>query len=236
MTLVEKIAALAGLFSDHTRISIMYLLSEKHTATTMDIATSLGIPQPRVSTHLAVLLRYGLVTVVGRGRHRLYTLDSRKVDPIMRSLSTLASSEMKAVGLLSAGAAREVKSDTPIRRCRTCYDHLAGVVGINLLSEMIHLGWLYERRKKTKNGRLFYDLTQLGSKSLKDRKVDLESALRSKRTLAYGCLDWTERQPHLGGSLGSAVLSSILSYGIAERMSGTRALRLRKSISDWIDS
>jgi DNA-binding transcriptional ArsR family regulator len=233
----EEIADLASVFSDSTRVRILLLLMREcggFGMTTMDLSTRLGLAQPRVSSHLAILLKHGLVSVAEKGRQRIYTVSSGKVKSILDDFASLSSSGKK---IASSGAIREIRSNSPLRQCRSCYDHLAGVAGVELLEKMVNLGWLSPQgRKEEGDGgdKILYRLTELGKKSLEDRGVNLDRAAKSNRTFAYGCLDWTERKPHLGGALGSAVLDSILSNGIVERKPRTRALKLAKPMSAWL--
>ncbi len=240
----EKIAKLARVFSDENRVGIILLLSENDKGmTTMDLSTQLGVLQPRVSSHLALLLEQKIVSVKESGRQRIYTLN-QEASPIIKELLSLFSLEeknknVKTPPLPSAQAIIQVRKNSELRQHRTCYDHLAGVAGVELLGTMLSLGWLSEERKSrgkksSQNKKIYYKLTPLGRKSFEERGVDLVRALDSKRTLAYGCLDWTERKPHLGGSLGSAVLDSLLSSRIFERKKGTRALVASRPISRWL--
>lgn len=131
----------------------------------------------------------------------------------------------------SAQAAKEVRRDSPIRRARTCYDHLAGVAGVELMGALLQEGWLEEQGQS--NGRTHYRLTALGEDALVRRGVDLPPPPGSKRMYAYGCVDWTERRFHLGGALGAAALRSLAEAGIVRRDSGTRVVALLEPVSTW---
>lgn len=235
----ERIAELAGIFADPTRVKIVFLLSqESEGASTMDICTRLGLYQPRISSHLAILLKHGIVSVSERGRQRIYSVNP-EISHILKGLSEISNPAIKHETAFSAsrGAMKEVRMNSEIRQCRSCYDHLAGVAGVKLLEDMLRVGWLSKDTAKSSRNttKSFYKLTENGSKSLRERGVDIERAAKSKsRMFAYGCMDWTERSPHLGGSLGKAVLDSIISSGIVERKKGTRALRMAKPILSWM--
>jgi DNA-binding transcriptional ArsR family regulator len=225
----DHIAELARIFSDATRVRIAILLMQENLGmTTMDLCTRLGLLQPRVSSHLSILLKHQIVSVAEDGRQRIYTVNP-KVSSILKDLAAFSDGKQA----LSPQAIKEVKSNSEIRQCRTCYDHLAGVAGVELLQQMLHLGWLSKDLDRHKD-KIHYRLTRFGEESLEERRVDLERAQKSMRIFAYGCLDWTEREPHLGGSLGNAVLNSLLSYGVIQRKSGTRALKLVRPISSWL--
>ena len=135
---------------------------------------------------------------------------------------------------ISAQAAREVWRDTGIRRARTCYDHLAGVAGVELFDEIFKRGWL-EQTELQDSPRVSYRLTPLGRQALTDKDVNLPSS-SSKRRFAYGCTDWTERRSHLGGSLGAAVLMALQNRDIVRRADETRVVSVQSGISDWFES
>src|SRR5579872_4384776 len=166
--------------------------------TTSDICSRLGLLQPRVSSHLALLLKRGAVSVSDRGRQRVYTLSSNKVAAVLEDLGSMFPRK-KRLDLLTPGDEKSSKPglNSEIRQCRTCYDHLAGVAGVELLDEMLKAGWLTLQDQRH-GAKPFYRLTRLGSKQLEERYVDLAAAQKSNRLFAYGCLDWTEGRPHLG--------------------------------------
>ena len=133
--------------------------------------------------------------------------------------------------LLSAGAAREVRKNTLLRQARTCYDHLAGVAGVTLMQEMLERGWF----KPLDTGkRPNYALTEIGRIALLKRQVDIEDVRRTQRKFAYGCPDWTEQQPHLGGALGTAILHSLMQQGYIKRHPDTREVQIVKPLAGWL--
>ena len=132
---------------------------------------------------------------------------------------------------ISAQAAREVRRDTPLRRARTCYDHLAGVAEVALFDEILNRGWL-EQTESQDSPRVSYHLTPLGQQALAGKGVDLTPS-SSKRRFAYGCTDWTERRLHVGGALGAAVLRALQARDIVHRTPGTRTVTVQSGITSW---
>lgn len=234
----KEIAEFARSFSDATRVKILLLLAgKKRGMTTMDICTRLGLPEPRVSSHLSVLLKSGVVSVDERGRQRVYTLSSYEVSSLVNDLASLSVTGGREGLQRQARPVKVVRADSPIRQCRSCYDHLAGATGVELLERMAGLGWLRRVPQRGEKGsKPVYQLTRVGQESLRKRGVDVERASRANRMFAFGCLDWTERRPHLGGALGAAILDSALARGIVERRPGTRALRLAEPITSWMEA
>jgi hypothetical protein len=127
----------------------------------------------------------------------------------------------------SAPAEREVRRDTPLRRARTCYDHLAGVAGVGLLQAMLARGWLLGRGLRCK-------ITPRGADALLRRGVDLIAADAAVRPFARPCLDWTERRSHLAGALGAAVLRRLANDGIVRRTAGSRVVVVRRPLAEWL--
>ncbi|PKB67223.1 MAG: hypothetical protein BZY81_05195 [SAR202 cluster bacterium Io17-Chloro-G4] len=132
----------------------------------------------------------------------------------------------------SAQASREVRRDSDLRRARTCYDHLAGVAGVDLLEEMLSRGW-FRVEEGTKPS---YHLTSDGERALLGLGVDLPTAAAQRRPFAYGCLDWTERRYHLRGSLSAAILTALSNSGTVVRTAGTRTVALKRPMVDWLQS
>ena len=133
----------------------------------------------------------------------------------------------------SQQAQREVGRDSALRRCRTCYGHLAGVEGVALLDGMLALGWLELAGDPNELHPLFR-LTDKGKEALKGRGINVKQTGRGGRKLAYGCTDWTERQFHLGGALGSAVTEVLNARGIVRRREGSRVVAVEQPVLDWL--
>lgn len=133
----------------------------------------------------------------------------------------------------SPRAAREVRRDSPRRRARTCYDHLAGVAGVDLLEALLRRCWLEE--DGCNNGRTRYRLTPQGRLCLSARGVDLAEADRSRRMYAYGCVDWTERRLHLGGALAAAILQALGNAGVVRRQAATRVVEPLQPLAAWLE-
>ncbi len=133
----------------------------------------------------------------------------------------------------SKQAEREVGRDSPLRRCRTCYGHLAGVDGVALLDGMLELGWLELAGEPNKLHPRFRP-TEKGEEALKRRGINLEQTRWAGRKVAYGCTDWTERRFHLGGALGSAVTNALTGRGYVQRRGGRRVVGVEQPVLDWL--
>ena len=223
---MQQVARVAGALGEPARLAILAALLEGE-ATVSDLATRLDLAQPRVSTHLARLRGAGLVTRVAMGRHRAYRADAVRVKPL---LDALYATGPAAVVRPSRRAGRERRRDTPLRRARTCYDHLAGVAGVELLQEMRRRGWL---RSAATRGPA-YELTPVGLRALARRGVDVDAARASRRRFATACLDWTERRPHLGGALGARILDSLREETYVRRRGRGRDVQIVRPLAEWL--
>ena len=133
----------------------------------------------------------------------------------------------------SSQAEREVVRDSPLRRCRTCYGHLAGVEGVALLEGMLELEWL-ELAGDPNELHPRFRPTGKGEEALKRRGINLGQTRRAGRKLAYGCTDWTERKFHLGGALGSAVTEALNGREFIRHREGSRVVAVVRPIVDWL--
>ena len=226
---IERMASVAGLVADPTRLRILLALIERE-ATVSELVELLGVPQPRVSTHLATLARADLVASERRGRRRLYAVDAARVEPLLTGLHLTAGGAPPGP---DGRARREVARDTPLRRARRCYDHLAGAEGVALLDALLERGWLAPEAGA--GGRVHYALGPDGEAGLGARGVDLAGARRARRLYAFGCPDWTEQRPHLGGALGRAVADALERDRVIARAPGRREVALAAPLAGWLD-
>ncbi|HEX6350472.1 MAG TPA: metalloregulator ArsR/SmtB family transcription factor [Candidatus Dormibacteraeota bacterium] len=210
------VASLARVLADETRVRLLDELTAGE-ASVSDLACRLGIDQPRVSTHLQLLRSSGLVDAHAHGRARVYAL--RGEAPVL-ALSTLRTLAGSPAPLRSRAAAAAVQKDAPIRRARTCYDHLAGVAGVQVLDALLGRGWLRAQGER-------FELTAAGEEGLAAEGIDLAEARRARRAFAVGCLDWTERRVHLGGALGAAVLRHLLATRQVRLQPGSRVVHMK---------
>ncbi len=146
------------------------------------------------SVHLDRLKKAHMVKVLMRGKYRFYSLAGVDVATALEGLSVLA-----------GGAHNKFVPSTPKRLlgARTCYDHMAGALGVSLHDRFKALGWLSVHSKGDHKA---YDLTVDGARALERLGVDVGASRAMRRRFAFPCLDWSERRPHVGGALGAALL------------------------------
>ena len=209
------VASLAAAIGEPARTRMLFCLMEGPARTSTELAIVAGVTPPTASVHLNRLARENLVRVFIQGRHRYYSLASPAVARALEGLSVLA------------GTPRDrFTPSTPIalRNARSCYDHMAGAVAVSLHDRFVAARWLQPTRKASGNNP--YTLSAEGAKALIALGLDVESAHTQRRRFAFGCLDWSERRPHLGGSLGAALLTLALKKKWLTRELDSRALTL----------
>ena len=190
------VSAIAAAIGEPARARILYSLVDGHARTSTELSVVAKVSPSTTSVHLDRLKAARLVNMVARGKHRFYSLAGPDVARALEELSVLA------------GRPRDKfvpRAPSRLRLARTCYDHMAGTVGVLLHDRFKTLGWLATR---SKDGA--YDLTSPGTTAFERLGVDVQQARALRRRFACPCLDWSERRPHLGGALGAAVLNVAL--------------------------
>ncbi|HEX7102288.1 MAG TPA: hypothetical protein VF201_06555 [Nitrolancea sp.] len=130
---------------------------------------------------------------------------------------------------------RKPHPDEPLRHARSCYDHLAGVAGIQLSDALLRHGWIAPITDDRGTYQPAYTLTDSGRAALEARGVAIPSAAHNQRRFAYACPDWTEPGAHVGGALGAAILDRLVAAGVVTRMPGDRTLHISGDLTAWID-
>ncbi|NKQ57196.1 helix-turn-helix transcriptional regulator [Amycolatopsis sp. K13G38] len=226
------IATTAALFADQARVRVLMALGDGRTLAASVLAAEAGLSAQGTSAHLAKLREAGLVEVERSGRHRFYRLAGPEVGEVLETLARL--SPAQPVRSLRAGTRAQA-----VRFARTCYDHLAGRLGVAVTAALLDQRALTatdgidstERRPEDKISQPLaghpYELGPDAETVLRDLGVDLAEVARRKRPLLRFCLDWSEQRHHLAGALGAEVAAAFDRQGWTERRTpGHRALRL----------
>jgi DNA-binding transcriptional ArsR family regulator len=205
------VAAIAAAIGKPARARMLYALTDGHARTSTELAVIADVGAPTASAHLGRLKGAALVDVVAQGKHRYYRLAGPDVAAVLESLNVLAGSKLAFT------------PNTPrrLRAARTCYDHMAGAVGLALHDRLQALEWLTPAAGEPP-GR--YEVTPPGAAALEGFGLDMAAVRAQRRRFACACLDWSERRPHLGGALGAALLSLALRRRWVEQGLDSRAL------------
>jgi DNA-binding transcriptional ArsR family regulator len=196
MDLDVDIASVAALIADPSRAAMLAALMGGEARSAGDLAATARVAPSTASEHLSRLEAGGLVRSRRAGRRREVQLASAEVARALEALGEIAPARR-------ATTLREWRHGEALRAARSCYDHLAGVAGVALADALVARGVL----RPGENG---FAITPAGEERLAAFGVDVATALRARRATARGCLDWSERRPHLGGALGAALLGELL--------------------------
>lgn len=220
-----RLARIAAQIAEPTRARMLaYLMGGDH-ASAGELARAASVAASTASEHLAQLLAEGLVVAQARGRHRYFRLADADVARLLEALALVAERGTHARSWASPARQR-------LRCARSCYGHLAGVLGVRLLEALVAHGWLHP----VAGG---YSLTPAGAgwlHALGLPATDI-AAVEGGRA-GYPCLDWSERRDHLAGPLADRLLAHFLARGWLRRRPGERALELtppgRQALGPWM--
>ena len=208
-----NIAVPAALIGDPARAAMLQALFDGRAQPATALAWAAGVSAQSASNHLAKLVAGGLLKVTVQGRHRYYRLASPEVAQALEALALLGPPPRALVRPLDARARR-------LREARSCYDHLAGRLGV-ALADAMEDGGLIEP-----DGPDRYRLTDLGRERLAALGVDLSPHRTGRRGPLRPCLDWTERRRHLAGPLAARLMTRLMDLGWLRRTSPDRGLLL----------
>jgi len=210
-----NIALPAALIGDPARAAILAALCDGRAQPASALAYAARVTPQSASNHLAKLLEGGLLAVEVEGRHRYYRLASPQVAAAMEALAHLAPRVRSLDAPLTSKARR-------LRFSRSCYDHLAGRLGVAIAAELEARGYLAAPDQASKR----YAVTAAGRRWLHEFGVEVDALKPATAGLARRCLDWTERRHHVAGPLGAALMARLLALGWLSRDGASRAIRV----------
>jgi DNA-binding transcriptional ArsR family regulator len=228
------IAAVGMLVADPARVRVLLALVDGRALPASLLAAEAGLSAPATSAHLAKLRSGGMVEVERSGRHRYYRLTGPKVAAVLEALATIAPQQ-------PVRSLRQHTRAAALRAARSCYDHLAGRLGVTVTAALLERGVFTttdgvpttRRRPADRLAAALpthpYELGPAARSVLADLGVDLPALLaapRSARPLLRFCTDWTEQRHHLAGRLGAVLLTTFCGTGWLVRRPGYRAIRL----------
>ncbi|MEV6318612.1 helix-turn-helix domain-containing protein [Streptomyces sp. NPDC051776] len=205
------LAALAGLLADGTRAGFCLALLDGRAWTATELARHAGVAASTTTEHLNLLVEGGLLSQERHGRHRYVRLADPETAELIETLASRAPRRPAPPSSLSA-----VNRNRALADARTCYDHLAGALGVAITDAMTQKGMLDWERGLT--------LTADGTAWLAELGIAQQSATR--RPPVRSCLDWTERRPHLAGAVGAALCTHAFDSGWIKRIGTSRAVAL----------
>lgn len=215
MAAKPNIVEVAALVGDPSRVAMLLELLGGKAQPAGELARAARITPQTASSHLAKLVEGGLVAVEMSGRHRYYRLAGPEVAYALEALNAVATP--KPIRSL-----KEYEQSIALRYARTCYDHIAGEVGVKLTDRLLALGMI------ERSGRDFV-VGEHGHDRFKRFGIDVDRVQNGRRHFARQCLDWSERRHHIAGGLGAAITNRLLELEWIARIPGGRAVRVTEA-------
>ena len=207
-----RFARVAAAIGDPTRALMLSRLLDGRFYTATDLARHAGVSAPTASQHLKLLVEEGLARVRAQGRHRYYMLADGNVAHALEALLRVAD------GALPESVRWQAPAMRGLRHARSCYGHLAGVLGVDLCRCFVDKGWVHAGEGDGHD----YPLTPKGVEQLRQLGVAPGDGARQ----LYGCVDWSERRDHFAGPLAVALLDNFVDKGWLRRSDDSRVLEI----------
>jgi DNA-binding transcriptional ArsR family regulator len=206
------VSEVASLISEQSRSTILLTLLDGRRYTVSELAVACKITPQTASFHLTKMRSKGIVLSEKIGRHKYISLASSEVASILEKLLTLTEER-------KPNSFKEVSRLKEIHFARTCYDHLAGRLGVELTNSLLENNYIVDSGEN-------FELTPLGEAFFDSVGMELSLLKRKRRAFTCKCLDWSERKFHLAGALGNSLLLYTLEENWIERIPSTRAIRV----------
>ena len=200
----------AALIGDATRASILWNLLDGKAFTATELAIAVETSAQNISMHLGKLLDADLISVEKQGRHKYYRFSNKEVAYAVEAMANL-------IPKSEISAKKKTENYPPIKYCRTCYDHLAGKIGVALAESLLEQKIIIEKNNT-------FEITSEGEKWFSDFGVNIGEAKKQKRIFLKPCLDWSERRYHIAGSVGTLLLNKMLEQDWIRRTANSRVI------------
>jgi DNA-binding transcriptional ArsR family regulator len=206
------VAAAAALLAEPARAALVVALTEDEALPASELAARAGVAPSTASEHLRRLVEGGFLASRKNGRHRYFSLADPAVADAVEALAVVAPQP-------PVRSLREATKSELIRSARTCYDHLAGRLGVDLAAVLERQGVVVRR-----NGG--YALGAGAQRRCDALGIDLAELEAQRRPIVRGCLDWSERELHVAGALGAALANRFFELGWIRRRDGNRSVEI----------
>jgi DNA-binding transcriptional ArsR family regulator len=208
----RELAQLSAQLADPARATMIMSLMDGSSRSAGELGLAANVSPSSASGHLSRLVDSRILTNTKQGRHKYYRIATAAVAHAVEALQIVAS---------TGTVLRQVGQSTlnPFAFARTCYDHLAGKLGVEVTAAL-------QRQKILSLAGKGYEITSKGRDWLDDFGVDWRELQSERRSLALQCLDFTERRPHLAGALGAAMLKRMIELDWIAKNRVPRSVRL----------
>lgn len=233
----HRIASIAALMGEPARTAMLIALMDGRALTAHELAQAGKVSAATASRHLALMVEADLLKLERQGRHRYHRLASPEVARLLEQMMQLSA--------VTSGATPESTKrvlvgprDAALRQARTCYDHIAGRLGVAITEHLLE-----QEAIRFEDGETGH-LTDQAAEAVEALGLPWSTAssnvlsLKRRRPLCRPCLDWSERRPHIAGQFGAMLCSHSLDKGWLRRADGSRALVITPQgaqvFRDWL--
>lgn len=214
MNVYPNISYIAKLIAEPTRAIILDCLMNNQALPASELAYMARVSHPTISSHLSKLVEGNLLTVEQHGRHRYYRLANQEIAEVLEKLGTIAPT-VQVRSLKQSGQLKQV------RYARTCYDHLAGKLGVEIAEKLLHREFIILEEGE-------YIVTEQGKEWFLNFGININKENIKRRVFAKPCLDWSERRYHISGWLGSAIAKLFFEQEWITKTDKNRAVHLTR--------
>jgi DNA-binding transcriptional ArsR family regulator len=210
MFMEKQFSEIASLVGDPVRSTILWALMDGRAYTATELSIFAETSAQNISMHLSRLVQKDLLSVEKQGRHRYYRFARQEVAYAVEALANLIPGKPADIKFSD-------ESGSAVRYCRTCYDHLAGKIGVAITGSLLKQQLILQQKNT-------FTISAKGNKWLGALDIDMASLQSQRRILIRPCLDWSERQYHLAGAVGAALLHKMLKEDWVRRTRNSRAV------------
>ncbi|MEO6173590.1 MAG: helix-turn-helix transcriptional regulator [Flavobacterium circumlabens] len=207
----DQFIKIASLIGDPVRAIIMWTLLDGKAFTATELAIAVSTSPQNISMHLAKLLDAGLLCAEKQGRHKYYRFSNKEVAYAIEAMASLIPPETPQK--------KNPEKHSPIKNCRTCYDHLAGKIGVAVTESLLKQNIILDSDAK-------FEVSPEGVKWFSDFGINLEDLKKQRRLFLKPCLDWSERKNHIAGSIGAFLLDKMIADDWLRRTKDSRAIQI----------
>lgn len=204
----HEISKISSIIGDPVRSVILWTLLDNRAYTAIELANIVETSPQNISIHLSKLLKADLLTVESQGRHKYYKLLNPEIASVIEGIANLVPKDRQQ---------KVTNKDSKIKFCRTCYDHLAGKIGVEITVKLIDEKYIVLDNKA-------FLVTDKGEQFFTDFGIDVTVLKKQRRIFAKPCLDWSERKHHFSGSLATAFLNKMFELDWIRRIDNSRAV------------
>ena len=219
------ISQIATLLADPKRSAMMWALMDGSARQTEELALLARLSPSSASAHLGRLSAGGLLKVETRGRKRFFRLAAPEIGAAIEALAsaTIASTPREIPDVFKRTTPIPIPkpqaAPSSLLRARLCDDHLGGTLAADLYQRLLDAGWIEQFDRRV-------SITHKGATQLANRGVYVQALAHTSSKAACACPDWSERRPHMGGSLGAALLQLFMQSGWLSLPNDSRALQV----------